>query len=214
MPIIQVKGDLPNRAALDVYPTPIAYARATLKFLVKNYDVYLSSVWKGKILDPGAGTGVWGQAAREIFPDAEIHGTEIRDVPKPEYYDYWYHGDYERFASTFHDTDGHYDLIIGNPPYYVLEDFMDNSFDQLKRYGLLWFLLPSSFSESKKRYLKYFSKTDYHKPELILNSVRRISFTGNRKSNATAYAQYLWIKHTSTMNFSTVATGWLDWDYD
>jgi hypothetical protein len=211
MPIIQVKGELPKRVKLDVYPTPIEYARAALK----RTNMFCGITSHPRVLDPGAGSGIWGQAVREQFPCAEIHGTEIRDVPKPEHYDFWHLGNFENFSAKdgFFRLPTKFDLIVGNPPYYVLEAFMDKSLELLEDSGVLSFLLPTSFSESKKRYLKYFSKTDYRKPVLILNSVRRISFTGNGKSNATAYAQYVWMKHKSTC-VGSVPTDWLDWNYD
>jgi hypothetical protein len=209
MPIIQVKGELPKRVELDVYPTPIEYTRAVLKFLQLSHYPIESYEYTLRILDPGAGSGIWGQAVKELYPHAELHGTELRDVPPPPHYDHWHIGKYELLP----DTVGKFDLIVGNPPYYVLEDFMDKSFELLHDYGMLSFLLPASFSESKKRYLKYFSKQDYYKPTMIINSVRRISFTGDGKSNATAYAQYTWVKHEK-INGDPVPTYWLDWEYD
>lgn len=197
MPTLYINKDLelPSRKELDYYPTPLELCREVVLNLPAGYPEY--------VLDPGAGAGIWGQAVRETYPDSNIVGVEIRNVLAHEDYNVWI---YENYLNL--NPSNLFNLVIGNPPYKHVEKFIDKSFEFLVENGYLVFLLKLSILESKKRFEKYYSKG--LNPKEVWVSVRRVSFTGNKKSNADAYGIFIWQKgykgHTTLK--------WLDWDYD
>ena len=209
MPTIYVNNSVhqPIRER-EFYPTPIELCKAALKLVPKDCPM-------NDVLEPGAGSGVWGRALEEVYPRIGyryVHGIEIRDVEVflDDYtfncYDNW---SYYNFLeeNLFHPYYG-YDLVMGNPPYSLQEKFIDKSLDLLKDEGYLLFLLKLSFLESKLRYNKYFNNN--LNPKEVHVSVRRVSFTGNKKSNADAYAIYLWKKGW----IGETTLKWLEWNYD
>ena len=189
MPTLYIdnKKDLPKRKENDFYPTPYELCEAVL---VKKLILIPRRNWIAEVLDPGAGGGVWGKAVRIVKSPANITGVELRNVEKPVYYDTWYKN--TDFLSW--ETDSKYTLIIGNPPYKHSEEFIDKSLDLLEDKGWLVFLLKLSLLESKKRYSKYYSPSKGLNPKQVLVSTRRVSFTGDRKSNADAYGIFVWEK--------------------
>jgi hypothetical protein len=162
------------------------------------------------ILDPGAGLGSWGKATRELintddrFANANLVGVELDDTiyPDGEYYDEWFVHDFLTWK-----TKQKFDLIIGNPPYRQAEEFVRKSFELLKPGGTVLFLLRLAFLESQKRGEGLWKE---RVPKNVWVSSRRISFTGNRKSDETAYSLYHWEEQYKENYF----TGrWLDWNY-
>jgi hypothetical protein len=172
-------ASLPERNGFDFYPTPLEVAADALSFVPLVEQPMM-------ILDPGAGTGVWGQAARQRYgPASFIKGVEIREDATPhEAYDAWVKSDYLNMLSF-----GGYDLIVGNPPYKHAEQFVRKSFGHLKKGGVLVFLLRLAFLEGLQRGQNLFA---YYPPQMVVVRSRRVSFTGNGKSNATAYAYFIW----------------------
>lgn len=207
MTIIATDKKLRERDKHDFYPTPEGYVWAHLNYLKSHFVIE----WQNKhirILDPGAGDGVWGKVARALFPDAFIMGTEIRDLPKPEWYDAWEIVPFKEFVIP-----GTFDLIIGNPPYSKQEEFIDLALEMLSpNTGTMGYLLRLSFMESRKRFLKYFQVNALNKPRRIIPSVRRISFTGDKKTDDTAYAFYIWSYFESDEPYTKV--DWLNWNYE
>ena len=203
MPTIYIenKEELPERKELDFYPTPREFVRTTLHWLNNVLDIE-----PRQILDPGAGLGVWGDEARSVWDHVYITGVELNkpDSLYSSAFDEIHFGDYLEFTS-----DHKYNLIIGNPPYYLQEEFIDKSFSLLLDGGYLGFLLKLSFLESQKRYNLYFG-TDNRRPKHVWVSVRRISFTGDRKSNADAYCFVVWKKGW----LGNTELAWLNWEYD
>src|SRR5579864_5598197 len=155
-------GDKPGakRRPQDFYPTPPRLAQ-------KAIDLIPQRIQPRRVLDPGAGTGVWGEAARSRWPDAEIDGIDIRDYAeasaragvkassrangKPsatrnKAYTNWWTDDY-----LSAQLQGGYDLIIGTPPYSQAEKFVRRSIKLLKPEGQLLFLLRLSFLEGRTR---------------------------------------------------------------
>lgn len=177
--IIQTTKDLPSRRAYDLYPTPLPFAKAALSGLDFS-DV------PREVIDPGAGSGVWGQAFFNSWGLASIAGYEIRDIPRPKNYNSWIVGDF--LDQTIQNCS--VDLVMGNPPYYIAEKIVWKSMDALKCGGWLVFMLRLSFLESKKR-LKLW---DVHPLKKVVVCANRPSFTKNGKTNATAYAFYYWKK--------------------
>ena len=138
------------------------------------------------ILDPGAGDGVWGRAARTRWPQSLIAGVELRAVPQPAGFNFWYSDDYLRMT-----TAPAFDLIIGNPPYKLAESFVRQSLANLADGGYLVFLLPLGFLAGKGRFSGLYS--DFP-PERVAICAGRPSFTGNGKTDAHEYAVFYWRK--------------------
>lgn len=197
--IIQTDKPLRARAEFDHYPTPLELCRAGLAFLPGQAAEY-------RILDPGAGTGVWGRAARERWPNAQIYGLELNEkqaVPHLDAYTRYDYGDYLQAKRT---PEVYFDMIVGNPPYKLALPFVEKSLELLGDGGLLLFLLRLAFLESQERYQWWKA----HPPKQVWICSRRPSFTNNGHTDATAYALYLWEKDYQ----GQAALDWLMWDYD
>jgi len=172
------KSQRQPRARFDEYHTPRAFVETALA-LVEGTPCM--------IMDPGAGSGVWGEVARAKWPAARIHGVEIQPVPKPAAYDDWIVTDYR--------TDGLYgfDLIMGNPPFVIAEAFVRHSIEKLNFGGVCLFLLRLAFLESARRGKGLFREFP---PALVSVCSRRPVFYGSG-SGATAFCYCLWRKaHT------------------
>ncbi len=186
--IIPTNKQLEKRQEDDYYPTPIELARsAILTMLPKEFIPKF-------VNDPGAGNGVWTKALKEIYPTVDVFGCDTRDTLPENFNDYsaWAMGKYGNYLdqnySIFNEP---YDLIFGNPPFKFAEEFIDKSFELVKDGGYILFLFRLAFLESKRRYDKYWNNI---KPKEVSVLVNRISFTGDKKSDDTAYAMYLWQK--------------------
>lgn len=200
MTIIQTNKPLQPRKNNDYYPTPIELARASLSLLPEDFTPHIT-------IDPGAGDGIFGKAVTEKYDFTWMIGVEFRDVEKPRGYTEWYkNSDYLQYNSRLENL--RVDLIIGNPPYKLDEEFINKSFQYLNDGGYLLFLLRLSFLESKGRYYKYYSNG--FNPKEVAVSTRRVSFRGDKKSDNTAYALYLWQKGWK----GDTKLSWLDWNYE
>jgi hypothetical protein len=193
----------------DFYPTLTGYVRAALSLLPVGYT-------PETILDPGAGTGVWGQVARERWPHAWIEGVEVRSTPHPDAYDVWFIGDLARYTHP-----PMIDLVIGNPPYKLAEQFVRRSLDLLLPSGYLVFLLRLGFLEGQDRNFTAEEKAELvkkgkrfksmetgllraHPPQAVGVYVQRPSFIGGG-TDMTAYAAFVWQKGWS----GTTTLHWL-----
>jgi hypothetical protein len=190
MTIIQTNKPLAKRRKFDFYPTPRAFCDKALALLDLNFLNVFREGYKPAlhVLDPGCGTGVWGQAALKLWADrfnVIVDGCEIRGIEKPEGYQYLYNCDFRLL-----DHGLEYDLVIGNPPFIYGESFVRVGLANLKEDGLLMYLLPLRFLEGKARARGLFRKT----PPKEVYSVGRVSFTANGRSDDTAYALYVWQK--------------------
>ena len=136
------------------------------------------------ILDVGAGNGVWGKIAKQVFCPCAVAGSEIRDIPQCPDYCAWGIGDFtEQSWSGF-------DLVMGNPPYYCAELCVRKGLDALVDGGHLVFLLRLAFLEGKGRAAGLFTE---HPPKLVCVCPGRPSFYEG-KSGMTAFAFFLWQK--------------------
>lgn len=179
---------LPKRHDFDFYPTPRELCDSALNWIVTNP--------KSNVLDPGAGTGVWGQAVKAQYPSATITGIDIRPLPKPQDYSFWFQADFKKVK-----PEPVFDCVIGNPPFKHAEAFVRLGMSWLARGGQLLFLLRLNFLESQNRYAGLFAE---YQPKRVVISSRRVSFTGDGKTNATAYALFIWEKgwaHGTTLDW-------------
>lgn len=181
MTIITTTKVMRPRDPHDFYPTPLPVCEAAIN-LIPSY------VYPRTILDPGAGAGPWGVAARQRWPYADITGCELRADAEPPQgaYSAWFQADYlayNGFASR--------DLIIGNPPYKFAEPFITKSLSLLNPGGYIIFLLRLAFLEGQARGAGLWHDSP---PMHVAVCSARPSFTGNGKTDATAYAIFLWSK--------------------
>lgn len=170
---------LAPRKRRDWYPTHRRDVRLALGML----PPWLNPT---RILDPGAGTGVWGDVARERWPQARIVGAELSTEPPTAAYDAWRHGDF--LTMPFYER---FDLVIGNPPYNIAEDMIRRSLDLIADGDFCVQLLRLGFLESLSRAKGLFRE---HPPLKVGVYAKRPSFQEDQRTDATAYAAFCWMK--------------------
>lgn len=170
----------------DHYPTP----RATIETYLAAHPLPSSAP---HVLDPGAGSGVWGEVVRAHYPDAHITGVELRSVPANAAYNVWGTADYlewERSPVAVPTGLYGYDVIIGNPPYKYAEEFIWHSATLAAPGGEIIFLLRLAFLASQRRYKSMF--TARYNPARVTVLSNRPSFTGDGKTYPTDFAIFRW----------------------
>jgi SAM-dependent methyltransferase len=172
--------ELRERHPFDFYPTSRAH-------VVAAFDLLPTAFTPESILDPGMGMGVFGKEAKKRWQDAFVVGVELNnDMPLHNWYDWNIRGDFLDIS-----FDDRFDLVIGNPPYSEAETFVRQSLALLRPDGWLIFLLRLQFAESLTRFLLF---TQEAPPRAIVTCADRPSFTGDGKTDASAYAYFVWQK--------------------
>ncbi len=192
------------RIKRDVYHTDPRLANATVAFL----DRLVSPLRFERILDPGAGRGVWGKALACALPYAthQIEGVELRRIARPPHYNNWMGGlDYLSPITPV----GRYDLIIGNPPFDLAEAFIQRSRPLLSGDGLICFLLPADFAHGQGRGRGLFTR---YRPRYHVSLMQRPNFTGPRgeslgTANTDNYILMIW-KQTSARATTHLRLDW------
>lgn len=198
--IIQTNRPLRPRERHDHYPTPSGFVRAALATIPATPKV---------VLDHSAGTGVWLACARQCWPSAYLVGVEMQPtIPTPAA-DEWHCEHFEAFVLRAAYQRWQPDLIIGNPPYKHFEMFTRLSLLLLPPGGWCVQLLRLNALEGQARNEQGGLFVD-HPPHTVLTSTRRISFTRNGRSDATAYALFFWQKGYTQRTYTG---GWLAWEY-
>ena len=181
MTIITTNKQMRERDPNDFYPTPTELCDAALRLI--HADVYEIKA----VLDPGCGTGVWGQAARRRWQGIHLDGVDIRDVGHPEGYDSLFINDFRLLGFT-----PFYNAVIGNPPYKHAEAFIRLGMEALVDGGYMIYLLRLGFLEGQKRGQGLWRK---YRPIHVAVCSKRPSFIpGTRSTDATAYAIFVWRK--------------------
>lgn len=171
--------ELRERDAFDFYPTNAAHVAAA-------FDLLPDDFYPAWILDPGMGLGVFGKEARARYPAACIVGVEVNGaMPLSNCYDWPLRADYLAMPGAAPS----FDLVVGNPPYGDAEAFVRRSLALLHSGGWLVFLLRLSFAESLSRYLLF---TREAPPRAIVTCSDRPSFTGDGRTDGSAYAYFVW----------------------
>ena len=210
MPIIQTSGPLPDRVPLDFYPTP----EKLVNRMAEEALYYLPADVPDdrlRILDPGCGTGVFGKALQgRTLGWPHIVGIELDpgravEARKTGAYSVVLTIPYAEYKSRLG-----FDLIIGNPPYYLAEAFVRQSLDLLNPDGTIMFLLRTAFMESQGRYHRLFKRRET-RPTEVWSLVERPSFTGNNKTGSDAYAIFIWERRRNHRFPDFTSLKWLSW---
>ena len=168
-----------KRNESDFYATPLECVYA----LLDNYDGIGP---KDIILEPSAGNGNIIQALRNKGYKNFIEAVELRDDETSELMKKADEVSICNFLTDY-DATCKYDVIIGNPPYSLAQEFIDKSLELLIPGGRLIFLLRTNFLESKKRFEWWQNKI----PSGLYVLSKRPSFTG-KGTDATSYSWFIW----------------------
>ena len=173
------RGTIRNEA--DFYATPLE----TVYALLDNWDgIKIDDV----ILEPSAGNGNIIRALKNRGYTNFIEAVELRDNETDELMKLADEVSICDFLKDYHNT-YKYDVIIGNPPYSLAQEFIDKSLELLAPGGRLIFLLRTNFLESKKRFKWWQDKI----PSGLYVLSKRPSFTG-KGTDATSYSWFIWEK--------------------
>lgn len=179
------KDNLPARRLADVYSTERTLVRAALaRFAPPRAD---------SILDIGAGDGRWGQLALAHYAGKckpLVHGVELRLLPRPTGFYWWYRGS----SFLLWKAPRPFDLIISNPPYYLAEAIIRRAWGILESGGVMIMLLRLAFQAGIGRAADLWQKC----PLLTVGICsRRPSFYGGG-TNGTDYGIFHWVKGQGT----------------
>lgn len=172
-------GARASRSAHDFYETPAWAARAMVGVVLAELRPHPAAVF----LDPAAGRGVFFDAVRQVRPSAEVVNVDL--VARREYTEsgaFSFTGDWLQIAPDFTDA---VDVVIGNPPYSLAEEFVRASLEIADNVA---FLLRLGFLAGRKRrqWLKTTPLSD------VWPFARRPSFTGDGKTDGADYGVFLW----------------------
>lgn len=190
----QITSDkpLPVRDPNDFYPTEEACVRA-------YFNQFPPILEPRSMLDPAAGTGVWGKVVREMTPSLSyVAGIELQKImPSPDArssYDMWVNNtDFIHGMAAWTTRESHelhtFDLVATNPPFKHAEEFLERSAQVVTPNGCIVFLLRLGFLASERRY-KLWSSGLAPTDVTILNT--RPSFTGDGKTYPGDFAVFRW----------------------
>jgi len=157
---------------VDEFITPTEVAQAVVNRVVPQSVFEISDAIY--VLDPGANTGVWGQAVHHKWPYAVVTGVELMQMPGmiAGYDIYFDNTDFLEWKTRIK-----YDLIIGNPPYSdyrsgtrktVADQWVAKSLDLLRPGGCLIFLLRAGFTHSVGRYNNLYKEQPFKEIHYLL----------------------------------------------
>lgn len=169
-----------NRGAVrreaDFYATPL---ESVFSFL----DNFGEINPKDQILEPSAGNGAIINALRLRGYRNPVTAVELREEKELYFFaDEVIYGDFLKMNFS-----RRYDVIIGNPPYSLAQEFITKSLSLLRPGGRLIFLLRTNFLESEKRFKWWQDKI----PSGLYVLHKRPSFTGHG-TDATSYSWFVW----------------------
>lgn len=178
------------RAARDLYITPQPLANAICQRLVELIPR------PRRIMDPGCGPGAFMRAASLAWPGSEIFGIDIEQqhddvgsvMPGCRYT-----GGY--LTTPAETYGGPFDLIVGNPPYSIAVEFINQSLSLLRprafliNGGYLAFLLRLAFLGSQKRANTLWASAGFR---WLIPIAERPSFTADGGSERMEYGVFVW----------------------
>jgi hypothetical protein len=205
-----------ERHSRDFYKTPYALAEAAMRRIRDDEEIGYWNAVDG--LDAGCGDGIWGQAAQclwwasdeENF-DADIDGIDINpqfQQPPNETYNYnkIIKGDF----LTYDFGNRSYDIVFGNPPYSVAEEFIRKAYSLVIPEGYVYFLLRLSFLEGINRGKYLFKEIPLKRVYVLSRRPSFFSVNGRHTTDTLAYAMFLWQKDYT----GRPEIDFLDWEYN
>jgi hypothetical protein len=126
-----MRGRTDDEATLKALEVDYMPPGAALAFMMMLADL-LKLSGNISILDPSAGSGVFGRAARVVFPRAFLRGNDIR-ASEEENLEAAY--DYSEIMAFDELRGGDYDLIVTNPPFRAA--FTERWWIKAREHGLL-----------------------------------------------------------------------------
>ncbi|HDK25502.1 MAG TPA: class I SAM-dependent methyltransferase [Candidatus Atribacteria bacterium] len=191
-----------ERAENDQYFTPPKLAELMCREVGRAFNDTI--FYPTEVLDPSAGTGIWGKVWKEIYPHAKITGIDIDpSFNKPEGYSEWLTGNF--LTTDFGNKQ--FDLVLTNPPFKYAEKFVNKGLEIVKPYGVVAYLLNLTFLGSVGRGKRLFNNRK--NPTNIIVSSRRVDFTG-QGSPHTEIAMFVWKKLPEFGKWKTYIE-WVDW---
>jgi len=167
-----------KRIESDFYATPESVIH---KFL-NNYNYNMNGL---TILEPSAGSGNFCKVIKEQYPLSNIYAIETRQEEKENLQQYCKAVHIGNFLEYGNILD--LDVIIGNPPYSLAQEFLEKCFSIAEEQTKIIMLLRTAFLESKKRHAFWKKHPVNH---LVVLS-ERPSFTG-KGTDATSYSFFVW----------------------
>jgi hypothetical protein len=202
-----------GRSPRDFYKTPKDLAEAAIDRIQYDEEIaYYMPV--NYILDAGCGDGVWAkECIRLVYPSGDencypfIEAIDLEPCIKerPDLVDKVITGDFLEYNPKYH-----FDLVCGNPPYSLAEEFIRHSFELLSYTGYIYFLLRLSFLEGIARGRGLFK--EFPIKRVYVCSRRPSFFSTDEKKHTTdtlAYAMFLWQKGYN----GKTELDYLDWEY-
>jgi hypothetical protein len=176
-----------------LYITPIQ----TCQDICKRLQTILELPPRPYILEPSAGTGNWIQPIRDTWPDSILYANEIdQQLFMNLYTKFGQNGicicnHYDFLNDTVHY---HSDLIIGNPPYSIGQNFVEKALSGLLLNGYCVFLLSLEFLGTQGRARTIFNGNPNGLGNLkyVIPLGYRPSFTDDGNTDMTNYGVYVW----------------------
>lgn len=186
----------------DFYETPYGLAKAALEHL--SIDCVFSLKYT---VDAGCGNGIWGKAFQEVFGDDYlIDGVDIEHPKEALPYSCFHLTDYTEWQPEIPPT-----LIIGNPPYNQMEQFVRHSWDIGDIGTYILFLCRLEFLASRRRQIGLYREMP---PFYVTVLTRRPSFFQTKENlmttDAMDYALFLWVVGSTDFH---PTINWLYWEY-
>jgi len=187
-----------KRRDSDYYPTPKRLAEFGVDIALDHCERPRNEV---KFFEPGCGPDIrFGSIAIEKGA-MEVGCCDVNMIETPDSELLKYHPTSQtiRFQmcseGDFTDPKNHFnfnwDIVAGNPPFYLAQKFVERSHELITERGVICFLLRLSFLESKTR-IEFWRK---YKPERVIVLSERPSFyeeSGVGKTDGSSYAFFVW----------------------
>jgi hypothetical protein len=172
----------------DAYFTPRPLALEICQRLDRAITVGSSP----RILEPSAGTGSFVAAAAAVFATPRIVAVDIHGKHKGDCLaagaDSFHENSFLQLASL-HVSKA--DLVLGNPPYSLAEEFVEHALGCLHDDASVAFLLRLSFLGSQRRLLGLFKAAPLR---CLFPIAGRPSFTPDGRTDASEYGVFVWTK--------------------
>lgn len=205
-----------TRRADDAYFTPVDLAFAICSKLFLWIDDEPSGAGPEGVqvvMDPHAGGGAFLRVAPEVFPWAEIVGSDINprseEIAQADWLD-----DYAEVSLAMENyATEHPTLIVGNPPYNEAQKHIEAALDRLRRaYGgphYVAFLLRIGFLGGLSRARGFWQQNP---PIWVWSVAPRPSFTEDGKTDGSEYAVIVWKVDQGKVVRRSTQFDWLMWD--